>query len=237
MSNAVKNFQATLKTRGFNPGRIDGWAGGNTAQALDALLTELGFDVVVRGEKDFLTIIPMAEEIPAGWTDPDLPPWMRMAMSYIGLHEVRDNAALRAFLSSDGSTLGDPAKLPWCGDLVHTPLRRTLPNEPFRGRLGQNPYLARNWMEFGSAVEPGVGAILVFWRGDRNGPYGHVGFYWGEDASAYYVLGGNQANTISITRIAKDRLLGARWPTTYPGPTLGPRTTDAAGVELSTNEA
>jgi uncharacterized protein (TIGR02594 family) len=237
MSEAVKHFQAALKTRGFDPGAIDGWAGRGTAQALDRLLSDLGFEVAVRGDKTRLIITPLAEQLPVIWTDADLPPWMRLTLSYIGLHEVRDNEELREFLASDGATLGDPAEYPWCGDLVQTPIRRMLPNEPFPGKVGENPYLARNWLDFGEPCEPGVGAVVVFWRGDRNGIYGHVAYYWGEDDDHFYVLGGNQSNTISITKIARGRLLGARWPTTYDGQFLGPRRFEDPELALSVNEA
>lgn len=237
MSDAVKQFQIVLKTRGFDPGAIDGWAGQDTARAFDRLLTDLGFEVVVRGDRTNLTVTPLAEQTPVNWTDEDLPPWMRLTLSYIGLHEVRDNEELREFLVSDGSTLGDPAEYPWCGDLAQTPIRLTLPNEPFPGRVGENPYLARNWLDFGKPCDPGVGAILVFYRGDPDGIYGHVGFYWGEDDHHFYVLGGNQSNSVSITKIARGRLLGARWPETYQGDFLGPRLFEDPELALSVNEA
>lgn len=32
----------------------------------------------------------------------------------------------------------------------------------------------------------------------------------------FYVLGGNQSDAVNIARIAKSRLLGARWPATVP---------------------
>ncbi len=74
----------------------------------------------------------------------------------------------------------------------------------------------RALLKFGAPVSPTLGAILVFWRGKRTGWLGHVGFYTGEDTSAYHVLGGNQGDKVSITRIAKERLLEARWPATPP---------------------
>lgn len=77
------------------------------------------------------------------------------------------------------------------------------------------------------------GAVLVFQR--QGG--GHVGFYVGEDDRAYHVLGGNQGDCVSITRIAKDRLIAARWPRGVPvigGPV---RMKMLAGVPLSRNEA
>ena len=37
-----------------------------------------------------------------------------------------------------------------------------------------------------------------------------------EDDTHFFVLGGNQSDAVTIARIAKSRLLGARWPATYP---------------------
>jgi hypothetical protein len=50
------------------------------------------------------------------------------------------------------------------------------------------------------------------------------------------VLGGNQSNSVTVARIAKERLLGARWPRTAPLPTVQRQLRQAAG-SLSTNEA
>lgn len=159
-------------------------------------------------------------------------PWMDEARRKMGLHERRDNSVLRRWLRSDGKTLGDPAKLPWCGDFVETCIALTLPDED----LPANPYGARNWMQFGIPVRPQVGAILVFWRGRRDGWQGHVGFYVGEDDGHYHVLGGNQSNAVTVTRIAKSRLLGARWPETAERPD-GTTARRAAVGTVSTNEA
>ena len=41
---------------------------------------------------------------------------------------------------------------------------------------------------------------------------GHVGFYVGEDSTAYHVLSGNQFDKVGITRIDKSRLVAIRWP-------------------------
>lgn len=72
---------------------------------------------------------------------------------------------------------------------------------------------ARAWLTFGRAPDrPGLGDLLVFWRGSKTGWQGHVGFYVGEDATAFHVLGGNQGDRVSIVRIARGRLLGARRP-------------------------
>lgn len=160
-------------------------------------------------------------------------PWIVEGKKVWGLHEAKNATVLRAWLKSDGKTLGDPAKLPWCGDYVETAVKRTLPKEPMPGALGENPYWARNWALLGKATKPVYGAIGVFSRGENAG---HVGILVGEDATDFYVLGGNQGDTVSIVRIAKTRLLAARWPATYketnqPLPKLDPKK-----IPKSTNE-
>ena len=61
-------------------------------------------------------------------------------------------------------------------------------------------------------MQPITGAVLIF---ERNSG-GHVGFAVGQDDTHFYVLGGNQSDAVTITRVAKSRLLGARWPATVP---------------------
>jgi uncharacterized protein (TIGR02594 family) len=160
------------------------------------------------------------------------PPWIVEAKKVWGLHEVRDKAALQRWLRSDGPTLGDPTKLPWCGDFVETAIKNSLPNEPFPGPVGDNPYWARNWLYFGEETRPCLWSILVFKRGSG----GHVGFAAGIDDTHYYVLGGNQSNAVNIVRIARNRLLGARWPSTVSNPLTPLPKMSANGIPTSTNE-
>lgn len=160
-------------------------------------------------------------------------PWVQEAKRVLGRHEARDNGWLSKWLRSDGKTLGDPAQLPWCGDFVETCIRLVLPDEPFPGALGENPYWARNWLRLGSEITLTYGAVVVFSRGSG----GHVGFAVGQDADALHVLGGNQSNAVTVARIDKGRLLGARWPDTYSRPITHylPRMTRDG--QLSANEA
>lgn len=159
-------------------------------------------------------------------------PWIVEGKKVWGLHETRNNAELKAWLRSDGKTLGDPKALPWCGDYTETAIKNSLPNEPFTGKLAKNPYWARNWLEFGVSTNPVYGAIIVFSRG--NG--GHVGFVVGEDDTDYYVLGGNQADSVNIVRIAKNRFLGCRWPSTFQNPNRQLPRMSASNIPRTTNE-
>lgn len=99
-----------------------------------------------------------------------------------------------------------------------------------------NPLWARNWMRFGKAASTAMlGDVLVFSRPNGGG---HVGVYVGEDTTTYHVLGGNQANTVNVTRIRKSRLLGVRrpkWRIKQPDEVQQIFRT-AAGI-ISTNEA
>ena len=92
-------------------------------------------------------------------------------------------------------------EIPWCGLFVAIVVKRA------NFTPVDAPLWARNWSKFGTAQkEAKLGDILVFSRGTG----GHVGFYVGEDKEAYHVLGGNQSNTVNVTRILKGRLLSIR---------------------------
>ena len=81
-------------------------------------------------------------------------------------------------------------------------------------------------------LQPIAGAVLVFSRGSG----GHVGFAMGQDDTHLYVLGGNQSDAVTIARIAKSRLLGARWPATMPLRQQRLRTMKPGEFLLTTNE-
>jgi uncharacterized protein (TIGR02594 family) len=100
--------------------------------------------------------------------------------------------------------------IPWCGLYAAIVIHRAV-----RPVVDQ-PLWALNWNNFGVRVtEPMLGDILTFTR--KSG--GHVGFYVGEDATAYHVLGGNQGNKVSVVRILKKRLVQARRPAYNSQPT------------------
>lgn len=231
----TRDLQQRLAALNFNPGPVDGVLGRRTIAAIRAFQQSKGLQVDgIVGPKTAAALLSSSQSgvsITPDETYVELP-WMAEAMRRKGLHEARNKSELWAWLKSDGGSVGDPTKNPWCGDFVETSIALTLPNEP----MPTNPYLARNWLNFGASCLPRYGAVMVFWRGNRNGYSGHVAFYVGEDASTYSILGGNQSDAVTITRIAKSRLLGARWPKTFP--LIGPgQVTMTAGGKISTNES
>ena len=101
-------------------------------------------------------------------------------------------------------------EIPWCGLFIaHCAHIAGL-------QVVDKPLWALSWANYGTKVdEPMLGDILTF---KRDGG-GHVGIYVGEDATHYHVLGGNQGNSVSVSRIAKSRLYQARrtaWKVAQP---------------------
>lgn len=118
--------------------------------------------------------------------------------------------------------------IPWCGLFAAIVAHRA------GKKVVASPLWARNWANFGSGgATAALGDVLVFGRGGG----GHVGFYVGEDATAYHVLGGNQGNKVSITRVLKSRLLASRRPIYNAKPDSVKAYRVAAGGALSRNEA
>lgn len=232
-------IQTALKRLSYPPGPLDGISGASTRKAIREFQADHGLLVDGIAGKETIKALSLAVStitgLPPAPAAPIIPPWYEELLRKKGLHELRDRSALMAWLRSDGKTLGDPSKLPWCGDAIETCIAKTLPDEP----LPANPYLARNWLKFGVPLSaPTLGCVLVFWRGSRAGTNGHVGLYAGEEKDGtLHVLGGNQSDAITIARLDRGRLLGMRWPSSYPRPTGGKVLLSSNGTPLSINEA
>jgi uncharacterized protein (TIGR02594 family) len=230
-------IQRRLKALGYDPGPLDGVRGRLTIRAVKAFQADrkLLADGIVGPKttaelfgRDSGGVAPPAE------VRRQLLPWYEEALRLKGTREAAgaaDSPLILTWAKRLGLAYAHDSTA-WCGLFVAHCIAAALPDEP----LPTNPLGARRWLGFGAATEPTLGAVMVFWRGSKLGWQGHVGFYAGEDARAYHVLGGNQSDSVSITRLGKDRLLGARWPQTVPPPGGG-ATLRAASQSVSTNEA
>ena len=194
--------------------------------------TETVGALLAGGTKSSGSLEATSADLPAAATLPVV--WYEEARRLLGTREVKGSASNPKILQWAGK-LGIPYKgddIPWCGLFTAHCVGATLPEEP----LPSNPLGARNWAKFGTKCKPMLGSVLVFWRGKKNGPFGHVGFYYGEDDQAFYVLGGNQSDQVNVARVGKDRLLDARQPATVPPLATGPVRRKKTG-DLSRNEA
>jgi uncharacterized protein (TIGR02594 family) len=99
------------------------------------------------------------------------------------------------------SSVYNADEIPWCGLFIAYCCKMAGLD------VIDKPLWALSWSNWGSPVtEPMLGDVLTF---KRDGG-GHVGIYVGEDVTHYHVLGGNQGNAVSVSRIVKSRLFKAR---------------------------
>lgn len=136
------------------------------------------------------------------------------AVKHIGIKEIvgsKHNQVILNWAKDLGlSKVYNSDEIPWCGLFVaYCAHAQGL-------QVVDKPLWALSWAKYGNkADEPMLGDILTF---KRDGG-GHVGIYVGEDDKCYHVLGGNQGNSVSVTRILKSRLFQARrtaWKVAQP---------------------
>ena len=235
---------ARLRVHGAYGGAMDGVPGREMYRALERFQASEHLDVTGVADKatvnalrkapsakaSALTIYEKAPEIPAE------PVWMREARRLIGVREVvgkGSNPTIMDWAKRLGGWVASFFKdddIAWCGLFMAHVLGLTLPREP----LPANPLGALQYNKFGRQLPtPALGAIMTFTRDGG----GHVGLYVGEDKTHFHILGGNQGNSVRISRIEKNRLSDTRWPKTGEPERLGRVYLTAAGVPASSNES
>lgn len=158
-------------------------------------------------------------------------PWMDTAAGLIGLEEYAGSSNNKKIVAwADDVGVEDTYtadSIPWCGlfvayCFVHNNMKAS-----------SAPLWALSWNNWGEKLSsPVYGCVLVF---KRDGG-GHVGFAVSQDADYFHVLGGNQSDMVSVTKIAKSRCVGYRWPSGFDGPKKKLPTKKFDG-KVSTNEA
>lgn len=205
----IKWLQSRLTAHGYQVG-VDGDWGRLSIEALRKFQTTRG--LAVTGVADNPTVAALKTSTdggrPVAVVHEDMPPWMAEMHHRMGLHEVRDKSKLIEFLKI-GKFLGDPSRLPWCGDMVESCIAKVLPAEP----LPANPFFAQNWKSFGNNLSsPLVGSIgVIRWTATS----GHVGFVAGTEGTNVVLLGGNQSNAITLASFPREKFIAFRWPRTF----------------------
>lgn len=222
-------IQRRLHELGYDPGPLDGIRGRRSINAVMQFQRDRKLDPDgLVGPKTLAAMFPKV--LPKVLTAFDRTPWIDVGRRIQGAHEVADKSRLMAWLRSDGATLGDPARNPWCGDFVQTALAIALPHEP----LPDNPYWARAWADWGIKCPPVYGSVAVFERGRG----GHVAFVIMRDPAnkRLLCLGGNQSNSVKEAWVSESRLLATRWPITALPHSGKVKTASSDGAAISTNE-
>lgn len=231
----IRDIQQALANAGFVTGPVDGIWGRQTQAAVRAFQSKHGLDADgIIGPQTLAALFPTASAPASGLDDPQLV-WFQEARRLLGTREkpgVGNNPTILDWAGDQGIQYKSD-DIPWCGLFVGHCIAATLGNEPTPSGLLR----ARAWERFGIASPATPGTVLVFWRKSIGSGLGHVGFYAGEDDSAYRVLGGNQSDSVSLAWIAKDRLVAARWPATVPPHPPKPVKLSSRTESLSWNEA
>jgi uncharacterized protein (TIGR02594 family) len=120
--------------------------------------------------------------------------------------------------------------IPWCGLFVGVVAKRC-------GYAFSAAKLlaAKEWATWGTNADTAMlWDVLVFQRPGG----GHVGFYVGENDTAFLIYGGNQSNAVGFAWVAKDRCIAARRPIYKVGQPANVRKIILTeNGELSSNEA
>lgn len=126
------------------------------------------------------------------------------AKSNVGLHEARNEAALRQYLYDGGKNLS-PVTRAWCADFVNASIAKA-------GGKGTGSGMARSFLNWGQKVDkPQQGDVAVFGRNGPNSGQGHVAFFYGYNkGGGVRVLGGNQGDMVSYATYPSSRVLGFR---------------------------
>lgn len=151
---------------------------------------------------------------------------------YLGINEIKgkaNNSTIMSWAKDVGvENTYTSDEVAWCGLYVAKVVLKS-GYQPVK-----DPLWALNWKNFGKKQEIAMfGDILVF---KREGG-GHVGFYVAEDDKCFHVLGGNQSDSVCITRIEKNRCVGIRrceWKIAQPETVK--RYFASANGKISTNE-
>lgn len=138
-----------------------------------------------------------------------------IAQRFVGLKEISgsvDNPQIMAMLKLDADW-PEEDEVPWCSAFANYIC--------WLCRLPRSKSLrARSWLTVGKGIshhqaEPGDIVVFQRGKGPQPGPEvleapGHVGFYAGRSGDFIEVLGGNQSDTVKISRYPFARLLGVR---------------------------
>ena len=198
----VLEIQEALISNGFNPGVCDGIYGAKTEAAYAKWYSENECKWILDPSHD-----PARQ-----------PLWLQMALCEVGTREIqgtKNNPIIVSWLHQiSNKVFAD--EIPWCAAFIGSILEDA-------GLDSTGSLAARSYTKWGIGLHsPAVGAIVVFWRGNRHGWKGHVGIIVGKTIDGKLaVLGGNQGDAVSIRAYSDHRVLAYRYPAGQRLPTQG----------------
>lgn len=132
---------------------------------------------------------------------------LEIAFSQYGIKEIpgkANNPEVVKYFREIGQTRITNDETAWCSAFINWCAKKA-------GLEMSNILTARSWLSIGKKkTKAELGDVLIFWRENINTWKGHVGIFINEDDTYYWVLGGNQSNSVCIKKYPKYRLLGIR---------------------------
>lgn len=136
---------------------------------------------------------------------------LRIGSGELGVKEAKgtaDNPRIVLYhrYSTVNNDKGMPDSVAWCSSyecFVHE----------MAGLDSTNNKMARSWEKWGVAVKVGEGLpgdTVTFYRNGKSSGQGHVATFLKEDKNYVWVMGGNQADEVNVTRYSKANLTGYR---------------------------
>jgi uncharacterized protein (TIGR02594 family) len=190
-----QELQFYLNCLGFNAGAVDGVIGERTNRAKKQF-----FHKHNTGNSN--AIAELAKST--------LPAHLIRGAAMLGIKEIKGkfahNSKIVAMFQAFKANIRDD-ETAWCSAFVRYCLATTI----FASDLFDITLAARSWLNYSYPSDGFLGDICVFWRGNPKGWSGHVGFIVGRNENNdYYILGGNQGDSVSVALFPKSRVLSIR---------------------------
>lgn len=130
-----------------------------------------------------------------------------IALGEYGVYEIAgtvNSPRIMKYSHDIGLTWVKDDETAWCALFVNWCLMTA-------GKPNTKAANARSFLTYGvSTKTPVLGDIVVLWRESINSAFGHVGFFIHDTENYIYILGGNQSDSVNITRFPKTQLLDYR---------------------------
>lgn len=143
-------------------------------------------------------------------------PWMKIASAELGIHE-RTNEGSKRIIGYHATVAGhfQSDQVAWCSSFVNWCLKQV-------GIIGTNNAAAASWAHWGTELrQPRYGCILQLHhaakghdRATGSSSGNHVAFFLRGDGTHVELLGGNQSDSVKVSRfpIARYHIAALRWP-------------------------
>mgnify|MGYP002718624842 CR=1 FL=1 len=227
----VADIQSALIARGYDlgPTGADGDAGPKTIAALASFQRSIGLPGGgIAGPK---TIAALAKPTPL--SGEPAPSWLALARAEIGTLEgagAANSPKVIAYFRDAGFGGIREDSVAWCAAFVGAILKRS-------GIAPSGSLAARSYESWGVGLrEPALGCIATKKRGGSSWQ-GHVGLVVGATSSTIFLLGGNQADSVSIASFKRAEFTAFRWPGDVPLPPPTPLPATIAGARSGVSEA